>query len=258
MLGRLRPNEGGIMNARIFDGRTAVVTGGARGIGRAITLMLAEHGAKVAINYERNETAARQALDQAGGHGLIIQADVSRPEDVERMIAQTRQQLGPIDFLVNNAGIAGTISHERLTFADWKRTFAVDVDGPFLTTWAVKDEMIARRFGWIVNVSSLAGVIKKKDMIHYATAKAALIAFTRNCSEAFAPHNIRVNCVAPGLTETELSRAANPGLIEQLIAITPMGRMAQPEEIAAVVHFLLSDDSSFITGQTIVACGGRA
>jgi 3-oxoacyl-[acyl-carrier protein] reductase len=95
-------------------------------------------------------------------------------------------------------------------------------------------------------------------MIHYATAKAALIAFTRNCAEAFAPYNIRVNCVAPGLTETELSRAANPGLLEQLIAITPMGRMAQAEEMASVVRFLLSDDSSFITGQTIAACGGRA
>jgi 3-oxoacyl-[acyl-carrier protein] reductase len=246
------------MSANIFEGRVALVTGGSRGIGRAISLMLAEHGARVAINYERNEAAARQALDQAGGRGVIVQADVSRPADVERMVARTREQLGPIDFLVNNAGIAGTVAHERLTFADWKRTFEVNVDGPFLTTWAVKDEMIARRFGRIVNVSSLAGVIKKKDMIHYATAKAALIAFTRNCAEAFAPHNVRVNCLAPGLTETELSRAANPGLIEGLIAITPMGRMAQPEEMASVVRFLLSDDSSFITGQTIVACGGRA
>jgi 3-oxoacyl-[acyl-carrier protein] reductase len=94
-------------------------------------------------------------------------------------------------------------------------------------------------------------------MLHYATAKAAVIAFTRHCAEAFAPHNVRVNCVAPGLTETELSRSANPGLIDQLIAITPMGRIGQPEEIASVVRFLLSEESSFINGQTISACGGR-
>jgi 3-oxoacyl-[acyl-carrier protein] reductase len=246
------------MSTAIFEGRTAIVTGGSRGIGRAISVMLAGHGAQVAINYQRNEAAARETLQQAGSRGIVVQADVSRPDDVERLIAQTRKYLGPIDFLVNNAGIAGSLPHSRLTFADWKRTFEVDVDGPFLATWAVKDEMIARRFGRIVNISSLAGVIKKKDMIHYATAKAALIAFTRNSAEAFAADNIRVNCVAPGLTETELSRSANPGLIEQLIAVTPMGRMAQPEEMASVVRFLLSEESSFITGQTIVACGGRA
>ena len=245
---------------RIFEDRTALVTGGSRGIGRAISLLLAEHGSRVAINYERNEAAARETLvriQQAGGQGIMVQANVTQPAEVDRLIATTRDQLGAIDFLVNNAGIASTLPHEQLTLADWKRTFEVNVDGPFLTTWAVKDEMIARRFGRIVNISSLAGLIKKKDMIHYATSKAALIAFTRNCAEAFAPYNVRVNCVAPGLTDTELSRAANPGLLEQLIGITPLGRMAQPEEIASVVRFLLSEQSSFITGQTIAACGGR-
>ena len=245
---------------RIFESRTAVVTGGSRGIGRAISWMLADHGARVAINYERNEAAARDTLvriQQAGGQGIMVPANVAQPAEVDRLIATTRDQLGAIDFLVNNAGIASTLPHEQLTFADWKRTFEVNVDGPFLATWAVKDEMIARRFGRIVNISSLAGLIKKKDMIHYATSKAAVIAFTRHCAEAFAPYNVRVNCVAPGLTDTELSRAANPGLLEQLIGITPLGRMAQPEEIASVVRFLLSEESSFITGQTIVACGGR-
>jgi 3-oxoacyl-[acyl-carrier protein] reductase len=99
-------------------------------------------------------------------------------------------------------------------------------------------------------------MLKKKEMVHYGTTKAAVIAFTRNCSEAFAPH-VRVNCVAPGLTDTDMARSANPALVEQLIAITPLGRMGKPEEIAAVVRFLLSEESSFITGQTIVACGGR-
>jgi 3-oxoacyl-[acyl-carrier protein] reductase len=248
------------MTERIFQGRTALVTGGSRGIGRAIALMLATNGARVAVNYERNEKAAHDALRlirEVGGRGIAVQADIAKAADVERMLAQVRTEIGPIDFLVNNAGIADTVPHEQLTFAHWKRTFEVNVDGVFLTTWGVKDEMIARRFGRIVNISSLAGLIKKKDMIHYATSKAAVIAFTRHCAEAFAPYNVRVNCLAPGLTETELSRAANPGLIQQLIAITPLGRMAQPEEMASVVKFLLSEESSFITGQTICACGGR-
>ena len=248
------------MSQTIFKGRTAVVTGGARGIGKAISLMLAREGAKVAVNYERNANGARDTLkliEEAGGQGIIVQADVASESDVDRMMAMTREQLGPIDLLVNNAGIAETVPHTQVTFASWKRMLDVNLDGTFLTTWAIKDEMIARRFGRIVNVASLAGLVKKKDMIHYATAKAAVIAFTRHCAEAFAPHNVRVNCLAPGLTETELSKTANPGLVDKLIGITPMGRIAQPEEMAAVVRFLLSDESSFITGQTLAACGGR-
>ena len=248
------------MTDRIFEGRTAIVTGGSRGIGKAIVCRLASEGARVAVSYERNERAARETLklvESAGGTGIIVQGNVAQPADVDRMVAQSREQLGPIDFLVNNAGIAESVTHQELTFARWKKMLDVNLDGTFLTTWAVKDEMIARRFGRIVNVSSLAGMVKKKGMIHYATAKAAVISFTRHCAEAFAPHNVRVNCVAPGLTNTELAQSANPDQIEELIGITPLGRMAQPEEMAAVVRFLLSEESSFVTGQTIAACGGR-
>ena len=248
------------MSKPIFEGRTALVTGGARGIGRAICVMLAENGAKVAINYERNETAARETLTllgEAANQAIIVQADVSRDDQVERLMSTVRERLGGVDLLVNNAAIAENTPHAKLTFADWKRMFEVNVDGPFLTTWAVKDEMIKRRYGRIVNVSSLAAIALKKDMIHYATTKAAVIAFTRHCAEAFAPFNVRVNCVAPGLTDTELARSSNPGLVEQIIAVTPMGRMAEPSEIASVVKFLLSEDSGFVTGQTVVACGGR-
>jgi 3-oxoacyl-[acyl-carrier protein] reductase len=222
--------------------------------------MLTREGARVVINYESNETAAKQTLkeiEQAGGQCCIVQGNVAAPADVDNLMAVARQQFGPIELMVNNAGIAESVSHDQITFASWKRMLDVNLDGTFLTTWAVKDEMIARRFGRIVNVSSLAGLVKKKNMIHYATAKAAVIAFTRHCAEAFAPHNVRVNCVAPGLTETDLARSANPGLINELISITPMGRIAQPDEMASVVRFLLSDESSFITGQTIAACGGR-
>jgi len=248
------------MSERLFQGRTALVTGGARGIGRAICQMLGEQGARVAINYAQHHEAALETLaliETAAERAITVQADVSNPGDVARMIQTVRGQLGPIDLLINNAGIASTVHHSEINYDNWKRMFAVNVDGPFLTTWAVKDEMIARQYGRIVNVSSLAGLKMKARMIHYATTKAALISFTRHCAESFAPYNIRVNCVAPGLTRTDLAQTANPELIEHLISITPMKRMAEPSEIASVVKFLLSDDSSFITGQTVSACGGR-
>ncbi len=248
------------MNAHLFSDRTALVTGGARGIGQSICEMLALNGARVAVNYERNEQAARDTLSLIEGSAadaMIVQADVANEALVARMMTEVRNRMGPIDLLINNAGIAGSTPHDELTLATWKRMFEVNVDGPFLTTWAIKDEMIAREYGRIVNISSLAGLKIKSRMIGYATTKSALISFTRHCAEAFAPYNIRVNCVAPGLTNTELARSANPNLVEHLISITPMGRIGQPKEVASVVKFLLSDDSSFVTGQTVPACGGR-
>ena len=248
------------MTERIFEDRTAVVTGGGRGIGRAICQMLAERGARVAVKFEHNQQAADETISMIAGQAeraMAVQADVSESAAVDRMMRAVREQLGPIDFLINNAGIATTTSHHDLKYEDWKRMFDINVDGPFLTTWAVKDEMIERQFGRIVNVSSLAGIKIKPDMIHYATTKAALISFTRHCAQAFAPFNVRVNCVAPGLTDTDITRNGNLELVDHLIAVTPMKRMAEPAEIASVVKFLLSDDSSFVTGQTVPACGGR-
>ena len=248
------------MTERIFEDRTALVTGGGRGIGRAICQMLAERGARVAVNFEHNQQAADETISMIAGQAeraMAVQADVSDSAAVDRMMRAVREQLGPIDFLINNAGIATTTSHHDLKYEDWKRMFDINVDGPFLTTWAVKDEMIERQFGRIVNVSSLAGIKIKPDMIHYATTKAALISFTRHCAQAFAPFNVRVNCVAPGLTDTDITRNGNLELVDHLIAVTPMKRMAEPAEIASVVKFLLSDDSSFVTGQTVPACGGR-
>lgn len=247
------------MRSGIFEGRTALVTGGARGIGRAICEALADGGARVAINYQRNEKAALETLgllEKNAEEAVVVQADVSQEGDVDRMMAQVTEQLGPIDLLVNNAGIAKSVEHDQIRFSRWKRMFEVNVDGPFLTTWAVKDGMIERRFGRIVNISSLSGLVRKSNQIHYATTKAAVNSFTRHCAQAFAPYNVRVNCVAPGLTRTELSMSANPD-VPRLLALTDMGRMAEPYEIANAVSFLLSEKASFITGQTLSVCGGR-
>lgn len=249
------------MTKGIFANRTALVTGGGRGIGRAICRMLAENGARVAINYQNNTEAAQETLalvEKCGAEGLLVQADVALEADVGRMVGEIRAKFAKVELLINNAGIATAAEHGEFGFAEWERMFAVNVDGPFLTTWAVKDEMIAASFGRIVNISSLAAILLKRNMIHYATTKAAVIAFTRHCAQAFAEHNVRVNCLAPGLTDTDLARSGNPGMVDQLIASTPLGRMGDPSEMAAVVKFLLSEESSFITGQTITACGGRS
>lgn len=247
------------MSDRLFEGRAALVTGGARGIGRAVCEALASGGARVAINYVKNEGAANETLalvEALGGRGRVFQGDVSQPDQVRLVVDAAREWFGPVELLVNNAGVANSMHHTAVTFDDWKRMFAVNVDGPFLTTWAVKDEMIRQGYGRIVNIASLAGVVLKKEMIPYATTKAAVISFTRHCAAAFAPQ-VRVNCVAPGLTDTDIARAAPEEALDAILAVTPMGRMANPAEIASVVSFLLSDASSFITGQTIVACGGR-
>jgi 3-oxoacyl-[acyl-carrier protein] reductase len=247
------------MADKLFAGRTALVTGGARGIGQAVCRMLAAEGARVAVNYQRNAQAADETVRGLAGaeKAIAVQADVSKPDDVRRMVETVRRELGPVDLLVNNAGIAESKPHSKLTFERWREMFAVNVDGPFLVTWAVKDEMLERKFGRIVNISSLAAKVLKPEMIDYATTKAAIESFTRHCAAALAPH-VRVNCVAPGLTETDMARDANAGLNAKIIAMTLLGRIAQPSEIAGVVRFLLSEESSFVTAQTIVACGGRA
>ena len=248
------------MNEGIFADRTALVTGGSRGIGRAISTMLAANGARVVVNYVSNKAAADEVVAEIAALGraeaMAVQGDVSRQDEVDGMVELITSRLGPVDLLVNNAGMVERGRHEELSFQAWKRMFEINVDGPFLTTWAVKDGMIEREFGRIVNISSLAAVIHRSGLIHYSTAKSAVIAFTRQCADAFAPH-VRVNCLAPGLIDTEMARTANQEMIQTLVEHTLLGRIGQPEDMAAAVKFLLSEESSFITGQTLSACGGR-
>lgn len=243
-----------------LEGRTALVTGGARGIGRATCVRLAQEGARVAINYAQNEAAAREVerLVKAGGaECLTIRADVSDPEAVTAMVEKTQSALGPIDLLVTSAGIAPDETRGQVAFAEWRRTMAVNLDGTFLPIMAVKDGMVARGFGRIVCFASIAALRPRPAMLAYSTSKAGVVAFARNCSEAFAPA-IRINTIAPGLIDTDMPAASLDAATRQrMIDATPLKRIGRPEEMAELVLFLLSERSSYTTGQVYVADGGR-
>ena len=243
-----------------FAGRVALVTGGSRGIGRAIALQLAREGADVAISYASRARPAQETVAEIkaiGRRALCIACDVAHQESVDWMVAQTRDGLGPIGLLVHCGAISNTCGHEELTFERWKETIDVNLHGSFRVVFAVKDEMIRRKFGRIVMLSSVAALRPRARQIHYSASKAGVIALTRCCAEAFAPHNVRMNAIAPGLIDTEMAKALSPQQTEAVISQTPLGRLGTPEEIAEVAGFLLSDRSSFMTGQTITVSGGR-
>jgi 3-oxoacyl-[acyl-carrier protein] reductase len=243
-----------------FANRVALITGGSRGIGRATALRLAREGADIAISYAFRLPEAEQAvaaIQALGRRALAVRCDVGKPEDVQRLTAETRTRLGPIDLLVHCGAISNICAHEQLTYDLWREMIEVNLTGTFLVVFAVKDEMIARRFGRIVTLSSIAALRPRQMQIHYASAKAGVLAFTRCCAEAFAPHNVRINGVAPGLIETEMAHVLPADRIAAIAQETPLGRLGRPEEIASVIRFLLSEESSFMTGHTVAASGGR-
>jgi 3-oxoacyl-[acyl-carrier protein] reductase len=242
-----------------FANRVALVTGGSRGIGRATALRLASEGADVAISYATRKTEAEKTVTQLRAlarRALCVPCNVGNPEDVQRMVQTTRTELGPIDLLAHCGAISNLRDHYELTYDAWREMIDVNLTGAYLVVFAVKNEMLKRRFGRIVLVSSIAALRPRKMQIHYASAKAGVIAMTRCCAEAFAP-DVRINGVAPGLIETEMAHVLPDPVIERIKSETPLGRLGTPEEIAAVIRFLLSEESSFMTGHTLAASGGR-
>lgn len=248
------------MSEADFENRTVLVTGGSRGIGRACCQRLARAGAKVAINFRSRKDDAQQTarlVEEAGREAMIVQADVADGQSVESMVAQVNDRFGPIEMLVNNAGIFEYVPHDATTLEHWKRTIDVNLTGLYIVTWAVKQQMIAQKYGRIVNVSSIAALRPRPHAIAYAASKAGVIALTKSAAEALAPFGIRMNAVAPGLIETEILDDVGEQTLQRLIDQTPLRRIGQTDDIAEVVHFLLSDASRFMTGQTLVASGGR-
>jgi 3-oxoacyl-[acyl-carrier protein] reductase len=248
------------MTTSDFSGKTVLITGGTRGIGKAAAVRLAGEGANVAMNYvsRHDDAAAAQAeIEQAGGRCVTIAEDVSQPEQAQQIVERTREAFGPIDMLLHSAGISIVEHATDITWETWKQTMAVNLDGTFNMIYAVKDEMIERRFGRIVTVSSIAALRERENQVHYSASKAAVIAMTRCCAQAWARHNIRLNCLCPGLTETEMAHTLSPEAQKKIIAATPIGRIGTAAELASVARFLLSEESSYMTGQTVVASGGR-
>jgi len=247
------------MTDKDFAGKCALITGGSRGIGRATAVKLAQHGANIAVNYlsrDGDALAAKELVEREGVRCILVKGDVSDPAVVEEMVKRTREKLGPIALLVANAALSIVESHEEISWDTWKRTLSVNLDGTFLSIMAVKDEMLKNRYGRIVCLSSVAALRPRKLQLHYASSKAGVIALVRCCAEAFAPH-VRVNGIAPGLIDTEMGALVGPKALENIIDATPLGRLGQPEEIANVAYFLLSDQSSFMTGHTLAVSGGR-
>ncbi len=239
-------------------GKTAFVTGGSRGIGRAIVRRLAAEGYAVGINYLRSREAAEalaaEILGQ-GGRALAVRADVADREAVDAAVREVEEKLGPVTALVNNAGIAQNDLFQDTPEALW-RMFAVHADGAFHTIQAVLPHMLHEKAGGIVNISSIWGLRGASCEVAYAASKAAVIGLTRSLAMELAPSHIRVNCVAPGVIETDMVRGLGEETLASLVDQTPAGRLGTPEDVARAVSFFLRDDADFITGQVLTVDGG--
>ncbi len=243
-----------------LDGRVAVVTGGARGIGRAACDLLARAGARVVVNFRVREVEAVRTvrgIRRAGGEATAIGADIADPRQAQALVEETVALYGRLDILVNNAGIWEHGALATLSAEQWRRTLAVNLDGTFYTTQAAARVMRRQRAGRIVNVSSTAGQRGESFHSHYAASKGAVIALTKSWAAELAPYGIYVNCVAPGWVATDMSTEALRGSEGRAIVRTiPLGRVGRPEEIAAAILFLASDAAGFVTGEILNANGG--
>ena len=241
-----------------LENRTAIVTGAGRGIGRAIAQRLADAGARVGI-VDIDPAAAESAATDIGAAAVSVQADVSRSDDVSRMVTALLKQWGDIHILVNNAGIVGRdVPVRDLTEEDWDRVLNINLKGVFLCSRAVIGHMIDRNRGAIVSIASIAGKEGNPSMAPYSVSKAGIICFTKALAREVLAHNIRVNCVAPALIRTDLIENVEQEQLDYMVSKIPMGRLGKPEEVAAAVHFLASDEASFTTGQCYDVSGGRA
>jgi len=239
--------------------RVAIVTGGSRGIGRAISLALASAGATVVVNYRGNTAAAEEtlvAIAAMGGKAIAIQADVANSDDVKRLFSEVNSAYGRIDILVNNAGITRDTLMMRMKDEDWDAVIDTNLKSQFLTTKAAISPMVRARSGRIINITSVVGLMGNAGQANYAAAKAGIIGFTKSVAREIGSRSVTVNAVAPGFIDTELTAVLSEDMREALKKQIPLGRLGSPEDVAGLVVFLASDQASYITGQTFNCDGG--
>ena len=242
-----------------LTGRTALVTGGSRGIGRAIALALAEEGADVAVNYVSSETSAREVvaqIEKTGRRAVIAQADVGDFPDTFRMAQTVLKEFGHLDILVNNAGVSSDKTFVKMDHASWRKVLAINLDGVFNCTKVFIDQMLKQNYGRVVNITSVIGQIGNFGQANYAASKAGVAAFTKSLAKELAGKGVTVNAVAPGFIETEMVDSIPEKVKARLLDQIPLKRFGSVEEVARAVVYIVSSDGDYITGAEVSINGG--
>ncbi|MGI8650285.1 MAG: 3-oxoacyl-[acyl-carrier-protein] reductase [Rubrobacter sp.] len=243
----------------IEAGRVAVVTGGSRGIGRAIALRLAQEGADVGITYRSNDEEAEKSkslVEETGKTCRVYKGDVANPEDVDSIFKEIASDFGRVDILVNNAGITRDNLLMRMKESEFDEVISTNLKGTYLCTKAVMRQMVRVRWGRIVNITSVVGLSGNAGQANYAASKAGVIGLTKSVARELAQRGITANAIAPGYVETELTGVLPEGIRETILGQTPVGRFAKAEEVASAVGFLCGEEAGYITGQTLAVDGG--
>ncbi len=234
--------------------KNVLITGASRGIGKACVYEFSKQGYRVFLNYNKSKNEAEKIKEETGA--VIINADISKKDEVKKMADYIHENYGKIDIIINNAGISQIKIFTDITEEDWDNIFNVNIKGMYLVTKEFVNDMISKKSGKIINISSMWGITGGSCEVHYSASKAAVIGFTKALAKELGPSNICVNCVAPGVIDTEMNKNLNEYYLKELCEETPLGRLGKPDEVAKTILFLASNDSDFITGQILNVDGG--